>query len=246
MRRQLKYLQISVTCGLIALFYTNCGFEGSHTAGFKNLDSASGINGSTGVGSGSATEQQAIGILSAKCLSCHGSNGFGGISNILDIPTLIRTGLVVPESPDSSNLIQSVEANRMPPGSPLTASEKSLLREWVLGSPGATPVATPTPIATPIATPTPAVVVSTYASIASTILTPKCVGCHGPNLARAGIRYDSYNASKLTVVVNNINASRLYASCAPGGSMPPSPAPRLTATELKKISDWINAGALNN
>lgn len=84
---------------------------------------------------------------------------------------------------------------------------------------------------------------ATFTYISQNIL-PKCTNCHGANVASAGVRYNNYTETLRTVRANNLNGSKLYTETA-NGSMPIG-AGALSATELRAIADWINAGALNN
>jgi hypothetical protein len=85
------------------------------------------------------------------------------------------------------------------------------------------------------------VMAPTYQQISSTILVPKCVGCHG---GLGGYSFNTYANTKMAVVAGNPNASALYNSVKPGGGMPLGGS--LSTAEVQSIYDWIAAGALNN
>jgi cytochrome c553 len=85
---------------------------------------------------------------------------------------------------------------------------------------------------------------ATFTAISRDILVPLCLRCHGPTRADKGVRYDTYAFTQKTALAGNVSGSKLYSTCK-SGSMPDG-GPRLTATELTNISDWITAGALNN
>lgn len=85
-------------------------------------------------GAAQMLEQQAVGLLAARCAACHGpdSPARAGINFITDPVQLVDRSLVVPGRPESSPLYQVVSSNRMPATGPLTAQEKDLLRRWIL------------------------------------------------------------------------------------------------------------------
>lgn len=106
---------------------------------------------------------------------------------------------------------------------------------------GPSPVPTPSPGPVPLPTPTPS---ATFSQV-QTIMSAKCVSCHGSGTAYAGVRLDSYNGVFARVIPGSSNTSRLYIVCS-SGSMPPQPATRVSASDLTVIRAWIDAGALNN
>ena len=85
----------------------------------------------------------------------------------------------------------------------------------------------------------------TYTWIATNILTPKCVSCHGASGASAGRGFNSYSRTMASVQAGNASASILYTTVTTG-KMSKSPYPILNTNERNAIRDWINAGALNN
>ncbi len=85
---------------------------------------------------------------------------------------------------------------------------------------------------------------STFASINSNILAPKCVSCHSTNNKAGGFSYSNYTDTKASVGATPA-ASRLYTSVTGGQSMPTGSL-KLTTTETNSISTWITNGALNN
>jgi Leucine-rich repeat (LRR) protein len=81
--------------------------------------------------------QQAYAILENKCLNCHGTGGsFTEQLLITDRDQLIRTGSVVPNNPDTSELylrlISTDTAKRMPLGQPaLSLQAIATIRKWI-------------------------------------------------------------------------------------------------------------------
>ena len=86
----------------------------------------------------------------------------------------------------------------------------------------------------------------TYTAVVAPIIQANCSVCHATstaNLSGAGIVLDNYNSMK-PYITNNF----LINSIIQNGTVPAMPlnAPKLDACSIKKISVWINNGALNN
>jgi mono/diheme cytochrome c family protein len=91
-----------------------------------------------------------------------------------------------------------------------------------------------------------------YARAIKPLLTRSCVGCHGPEKQRGGLRLDSAEAvlaggnSGPAIVPGKAGESRLVRAIQgePGvEAMPPKP-PRLNAAEIDLMVRWVNQGAL--
>lgn len=87
---------------------------------------------------------------------------------------------------------------------------------------------------------------TTYTATIAPIISANCASCHSTALANmngGGIILDSY-ASIKPYVTNNF----LLNSIVQNGSVKPMPmnSPKMDACSIKKISVWINKGALNN
>jgi len=77
-------------------------------------------------------------ILKAHCFHCHGEAGKREAALDLRLRRLIVHGgetgpAIMPGKPDESRLLQRVKAGEMPPKSPLTATEISVLERWIAG-----------------------------------------------------------------------------------------------------------------
>jgi hypothetical protein len=91
-----------------------------------------------------------------------------------------------------------------------------------------------------------------YAAIQS-VLTDYCVACHGPDKAKGGLRLDSFERvleggdSGPAVEPGDKDGSllltRMELSVTDDDHMPPEGKPQPTAPEVKRIADWISAGA---
>lgn len=81
--------------------------------------------------------QQAYAIFEQSCLICHGENGSYTEALIIEHPTLINDGKVVPGDPDGSvfyqRLIETDVTKRMPQGQPpLEPAAIETIRQWIL------------------------------------------------------------------------------------------------------------------
>ena len=86
----------------------------------------------------------------------------------------------------------------------------------------------------------------TYTAVVAPIIKTNCAMCHAAavaNMSGAGIVLDNY-ASMKPYITNNF----LLNSIVQNGTVPPMPLnmPKMDACSIKKISVWINNGALNN
>ncbi len=102
----------------------------------------------------------------------------------------------------------------------------------------------------PAITPAPTATQPTWATVAP-ILTRSCIGCHGPEKQKGGLRLDSVavlNAGKHpSVVAGDPDHSPLVLRPAlpadDDDHMPPAPKPALSADDLATLRAWIAAGA---
>jgi len=194
---------------------------------------------SLGIGTGSATEQQALAILSTNCVSCHGGgNSSGGVSNITDVASLLQAGLIIPGQPNQSPLILAVQLGRMPLGGALSVQDIQTLVDWVSGS-NSSPVANPVPAAG--SNPAP-VDTSTLAGQAITILQNNCYACHGTVVSGNvdQINNPAHLIALGVVIPGNAAGSSLYVAVSTG-VMPLGGA--LSAADIATLANWINAGA---
>jgi mono/diheme cytochrome c family protein len=89
-----------------------------------------------------------------------------------------------------------------------------------------------------------------FANDVMPILKNSCVSCHGGDQTKAGLdmkTYESLMAGSFngTVVVAGNSADSLLIQMVAKGKMPKR-GDKLTSEQVKLISDWIAAGALNN
>ena len=115
--------------------------------------------------------------------------------------------------------------------------------------------AAPTEAAPPVSTPTgnaagaPTGNVS-FAKDVKPIFENSCIGCHGVNQVKAGLDLRTYESlmagsSNGPVIVTSKSTDSFLVQMVTEGKMPKRGS-KLTSEQIKTISDWINAGALNN
>ena len=76
-------------------------------------------------------------LLSRNCLECHGGSNRQGGLDLTQLKTALvggsRGAALVPGKPEASWLWKRVAANQMPPKRPLSARDKTLLKDWITG-----------------------------------------------------------------------------------------------------------------
>ncbi|HEX4926120.1 MAG TPA: c-type cytochrome domain-containing protein [Bdellovibrionales bacterium] len=178
-------------------------------------------------------------LINTNCNGCHGTApGSGNVYDVTNVSHLVSTGLIVPGSPDTSPLFNTIAAGNMPPTGSLAAADIETIRQWIIDGAqqgGGGPLPTPTP---------PPPLAPSYQSIAANILVPKCVSCHRAGRSQGGVRLDNYDDVRREVRVNNPASSPLYESIESGAM--PEGGPVLPANEVAAVLQWIQNGALNN
>ncbi len=177
---------------------------------------------------------QAITILNINCAGCHQGAAEGGISNILDINRLTASGILTPGDPTKGRLIGSINDGTMPKGNGanVTSGDLAILKNWI----NSMTIVNENPSLPPL--PARAALMPTFAGINAHVIQPKCLGCHGPVLAKDNLNLSTYNAVKS-------QASKILSECK-SDKMPIAPYPFLTTDELSALQAWIDSGALNN
>lgn len=182
----------------------------------------------------SALHSQAITILNINCAGCHQGAAEGGISNILDINHLTASELLTPGDPTKGRLIGSISDGTMPKGNGanVTSGDLAILKNWI----NSMTIVNEDPSLPPL--PARAALMPTYAGVNAHVIQPKCIGCHGPVVAKHNLNLSTYNTVKAQV-------SEILSECK-SDKMPTAPYPVLTADELSALQTWIDSGALNN
>ena len=192
-------------------------------------------------------------VLTRNCGSCHGIStaplhSVNDANSALNV--IVNNGLVNFNSPNQSLLVTKIRNGHNGISVTVADALQAQIVAWVgaaqvMGSSPtpSSPAPTPTPAPNPAPNPT-ATLTATFQSIEKFVLAPKCVSCHGPNRADAGVRVDTYAGTMKIVRAGNPSGSLLVSEMA-SGSMPPG-SNDATATELAAIRTWIQNGALNN
>jgi len=236
--KQSRTLKISVLSFLVLaplLAFQNC----SNNMAPMDLDEQA-AQGGVG-GAGGTTETQALGVLTNKCMNCHGPvASMGGIDYITDVPSLKYYRVAIPGQASASPIYTVLSTTDH--SSLLAASEVALIYNWVqTGMEAATPGVAPTVL--PLG--------PSYKSIYRNIISQKCITCHSGAGAPNGLNYASYSTLMASgaVKAGDPNGSLFVQAVMrqPGQtSFMPKGGARLSAAELQAISDWVTAGALDN
>jgi uncharacterized membrane protein len=70
-------------------------------------------------------------IFTPKCVMCHGPGGTASTLLITDYSFLIKMYWIVPKNLAQSQLYESVNLGRMPPGEKLTQTELDSISQWI-------------------------------------------------------------------------------------------------------------------
>ncbi len=189
-------------------------------------------------------------INSCAISGCHDGGGEShmALNNYADI-----SSRVTPFNPNSSGLYQAIISkwsNRMPPGEPLSETNRTLIRVWIEqgaaqttcpatggGNTGGSGDITGTARAC-------------FTRDIQPVLVSRCAvaDCHDAITHAEGRVYLTYSTTMTSVRPGNPSGSKLYQviSTASGEEkMPPGNKPQLSAAEIDSIGKWISYGALN-
>ncbi|MBX9766147.1 MAG: c-type cytochrome [Bdellovibrionales bacterium] len=227
----MRKVKISLLIGFLScllVLFENCSMVG------RPQDYGSGSDASL------TLQKEAMKVMNARCVSCHNPQmPSGGIDYLTNQDSLLYYRLVVPGEPQLSYLYTVISNGQMPPApTSLSAGEIKAVYDWIQdgfkdpGSIGITP-------------PPPGVLEPKFASINRMILQTDCLGCHNSANPSGGVSFSTYASTMNTVQAGNVNASALYQSVIPTGTMPKGGA-KLSASEVSAIQTWIQNGALNN
>ena len=82
----------------------------------------------------------------------------------------------------------------------------------------------------------------TYSSTIQSLLFRNCVGCHNPNSLNGNVNLSTYTATKVEVNNGKLLGSVTHTT----GYIPMPSSGKLSDCEILQITNWINAGSLNN
>ncbi|MCB0385545.1 MAG: c-type cytochrome [Bdellovibrionales bacterium] len=141
----------------------------------------------------------ALGVLQTSCSGCHSptSTTVTPIPDILDVDALVAADWIVPGEPQNSPVYLAMVDGLMPHNGEISASDRQLVRDWIIVLGGGDPNATPNaPPALPPGTPPPGggpsgtVLYNTY-----------CASCHGVGAASTK---RGRSAAQITNAISNI------------------------------------------
>lgn len=75
--------------------------------------------------------EQAVTLLSGRCLSCHNSEKKSGDLDLSTRASALAAGVISPQDPLKNRLVHVVATGKMPPAGKLAPEEVALLRQWI-------------------------------------------------------------------------------------------------------------------
>lgn len=232
MMNKIKKTSLLLGIAGLAMIYQNCALVKNTGTTSANADSASSLS--------TTLEQKAMGVLAAKCMSCHNAKNPQGYLDVTSINSMLYYRQVVPGEPQLSNVFYEVTQGLMPPdqNTALSQAEIAILSDWIAnGFKDGTPTVT---------APSGPAITPTYSSIKSQVLVVSCNGCHSGTNAKGGVSLDSYANVMKVVTAGNSATSTLYKSIIGDGATLMPPGGGLSAKQKTAIKDWIDSGALLN
>jgi mono/diheme cytochrome c family protein len=178
---------------------------------------------------------------------CHDGGGRESRMALNNYADIIRT--VTAGNPNASRSYQVIIAksgeNMMPPGQPLTLTNRTLIRIWIEQGAGET-----TCPGSPAGGGGTYVARACFSRDILPVILSRCAttGCHDANAGSELSSFTTYANIKRSVSPGNPSQSRLYTviNLSSGESkMPPANRPQLTVAEIDSIGKWISYGALN-
>ena len=178
---------------------------------------------------------------------CHDGGGRESrmtLNNYADIVSTVTAG-----NPNASRSYQAIIAksgeNMMPPGQPLSLTNRTLIRIWIEQGAGET-----TCPGSPGTGGGAYVARACFSRDILPVLVSRCAttGCHDAITHAGGHTYTSYATTMTSVTAGSTANSHLYQTIINNSGedkMPPSNRPQLTSVEIDSIGKWISYGALN-
>lgn len=191
-------------------------------------------------------EKDVLPIFLNNCAisGCHTGSGESGPALNSFVPI---SHAVVPGKPYSSMIYNSIIAttgeNRMPPGLPLSADNRTIIRLWIEQGARLTICSDTTGQNVGYVNPH-----ACFTRDILPVITSKCAstGCHDAISHQGDYVFSSYSGIMRIVVPYSWNNSSLKELISGGEEkMPPPTSPQLTSVEIDSIIAWISYGALN-
>lgn len=192
-------------------------------------------------------------IFSNSCAisGCHDGGGRESHFALNNYADIIRQ--ISPGNPDASTLYQVIIAkwgNRMPPGQPLSLTNRTKIRVWIEQGAALTTCTNTTGGDGGGGGGGSYVARACFTRDILPVVVSRCAstGCHDALTHREGYDYTSYAGIRSSVSPGNPGSSRLYrviTTSSGESKMPPNNSPQLTVAEIDSIGKWISYGALN-
>jgi hypothetical protein len=193
-------------------------------------------------------EKEVLPVFQNNCAisGCHDGSregrAFNSYANISDG--------VTPGKPFSSNLYKAIIGrggeNRMPPSTPLSLENRTIVRLWIEQGANLT---TCNDTTTTGGGGTEGTLRACYSRDIQPILSSHCAmaGCHDAVTHAGDYVFYSYTSTMGAVHPGNPSTSKLYQVLLSSGEekMPPSSKPQLTTAQIDSIRNWISYGALD-
>ena len=168
-------------------------------------------------------------VFQTRCVDCHGTKGGVSVETYADVLRNLQAIKGV------------IENQQMPPRSPLSQDEQSLVLQWISdgapevvdAAPETRPSPQPQPPEQPPApgNPDPALTLD-FETVSRVVLRPSCTSCHG---TKGGVNLETY--------ANTVRDLPLLRDVVESGDMPPRSRLKLTDSQKKTLLDWIALGA---
>jgi hypothetical protein len=183
-------------------------------------------------------ESSVLPIFVSSCAKpgCHDAQSHKEGYILDSYSNIVRKG-IQPGSANNSKLYEVLfedGEDRMPPSpdAPLTQAQKDSIKVWINQGANNTTDCNCYCDETQF----------TYAAIIQPLVNRNCVGCHKPGSLSGNLDLSTYTAVKVQVNNGKFLGSVTHTS----GYSPMPPGGKLSDCEIAQITNWINAGALNN
>lgn len=181
-------------------------------------------------------ESNVLPIFVSMCAKsgCHNASAHKEGYILTDYANIVNKG-VKPGNANDSEIYEVLfedGEDRMPPDATLTQAQKDSIKVWI--NQGAKNTTNCNCYCDPTQ--------FTFAANIQPLINRNCVGCHKPGSLGGGVDLSTYNAILVQVdngkLYGSITHSTGYIAMPQGG--------KLSDCEITQISNWIDAGALNN
>lgn len=216
-------MKINIVLLFLVATILSCGFK--HVK--ENSENQTEVTGEFGMSQKVTYAQLETKILGPKCLRCH--SDAGGNQGSLNLESYDQTKAHLDSIKQRVLVDQS-----MPPKSPLSSGEKSLLNNWLLNE-----------VATNGQSSTPVKIAVLWPRIRDEIIQNHCLQCHSPpgtNTSEDRISTMEAGLDLTNVTVVREKADLIFKRTIIVGDMPLKPFPNLNDQEKKLLTQWMIDG----